>query len=183
MNFLARSSVLGLLALASICCDASVYPECFADEVEAHVLRQFGIYGPLSAEREHFGFIFRHDGGIGSAVSRGSPCRWTEACEVDTRVAAALIPKGAKVLGEWHTHPHVTGSQSLSPEDVRGANRNVRISCYRAFFSTSSGEIYSWNPHSTFVRMAMATSVRLGNYRQKAAPVHVADSGFANRQH
>ncbi len=169
MNFLSRTLVLMLLAAAPFCCNADDFPECFAEQVEVHVLEQYGIYGPLSTDREHFGFVYRHAGVIASAISRGSVCRWTESCEVNNRTAAALIPKGAKVLGEWHTHPHSTGSQGLSPEDVRGANRNLHIRCYRAFFSTSNGEIYSWSPSATRVLTAMASSVRMGNYRRQLA--------------
>lgn len=133
------------------------------------MLEQFSIYGPLSTDREYFGFVYRHEGVIASAISRGSVCRWTQACEVNTRIAAALIPKGAKVLGEWHTHPHATGSQGLSAEDVRGANSNLHIRCYRAFYSKSNGEIYSWNLEATLVQAAMASSVGLGNYRRQVA--------------
>jgi hypothetical protein len=181
MIFLSRALALTLLVAAPVCCNADDDPDCFADEVEAHVLEQFGTYGPVSTDREYFGFVFRLDGVIASAISRGSLCRWTQPCEVDTAAAGALIPKGAKVLGEWHTHPHATGSRALSPEDVRGANRNLRIRCYRAFFSMSNGEIHSWNPATKFVRAAMASSVRLGNYRQPVAPLQSADAIFATR--
>jgi hypothetical protein len=169
MNSLTRILVAILLVAAPFCCNADTSPRCFEDEVEAHVLEQFSIYGPLSTDREYFGFVYRHEGVIASAISRGSVCRWAQACEVNTRRAAALIPKGAKVLGEWHTHPHATGSQRLSPEDVRGANGNLHIRCYRAFYSKPNGEIYSWNLESTVVPVAMASLVLLGNYRQPVA--------------
>ena len=146
MNMLTRVSVPILLVAAPFCCNADDFPECFAEEVEAHVLEQYGIYGPLSTNREYFGFIYRHEGAIASAIARGSKCRWTQTCEVNTRDAAAQIPKGAKVLGEWHTHPHSTGSQGLSPTDVRGANKNLHVHCYRAFFSKSNGEILFMEP-------------------------------------
>jgi hypothetical protein len=175
MKFATRASVLSLFLAAPFCCNADEIPDCFAEEVQAHVLEQYGIFGPLSTDREYFGFIYRLDGVIASAVSRGGICRWTQACEVNTRGAAALIPKGAKVLGEWHTHPHVTGSQSLSAADVRGANNNRHIRCYRAFYSKSNGEILSWNLGATLVQTAMASSVRLGNYRKEVAFEYIAD--------
>ena len=166
MKKLARASTLLLLGITSYTCHADESPECFAAEVEAHVLEQFRIHGPLSRKQEYFGFVYRIDGTIGSAVTRGSVCRWTESCEVDTRRAAVKIPKGAKVLGEWHTHPHESGSRLLSDTDVRGANDNRHIRCYRAFFSTSDGEVLSWDPNASQVSFAMAAAVRLGNYRQ-----------------
>jgi len=166
MNFLVRASVLLLMAVP-LCCDAD---ECFADEVEAHVLEQFSIFGPFSTDREYFGFIYRHEGVIASAVSRGGKCRGTQSCGVRTRAAAALIPKGARVLGEWHTHPRAMSAQNLSPEDVRGAYNNRHFHCYRAFYSESDGDIHSWNPHESSVLRAMASTVRLGSYRQLVAP-------------
>ena len=166
MKYLAPASILLLLGITSYACPAERSPECFAAEVETHVLEQFRIHGPQSRKREYFGFVYRIDGVIGSATARGSVCRWTEPCEVKTRRAAERVPKGAKVLGEWHTHPHESGSRWLSADDVRGANDNRHIRCYRAFFSTSIGEVLSWDPNATAVPVAMATAVRLGNYRQ-----------------
>jgi hypothetical protein len=180
MNCLTRASFVLLLVAAPLCCTADSLPRCFDDEVEAHVLEQFSIYGPLSTDREYFGFVYRHTGVIASAIARGSVCRWAQACEVYTWVAAALIPKGAKVLGEWHTHPHATGSQGLSAEDVRGANNNLHIRCYRAFYSKSDGEIYSWNLNATLVPAAMASSVRLGNYRERLAHPQSAEVQYAS---
>ncbi len=155
--------LLGIIAGA---CRAEEPSECFTAEVEAHVLEQFRIYGPLSRKREYFGFIYRIDGVIGSAITRGIVCRWTEPCEVNTRRAAEKIPEGAKVLGEWHTHPHESGSLLLSDADVRGANDNRHIRCYRAFFSTSNGEVFSWDPNVVVVSVAMSNAIRQGNYRQ-----------------
>jgi hypothetical protein len=181
VTFSSRALALTLLVAAPTCCNADDDLDCFADEVEVHVLEQFGSYGPLSTDREYFGFVFRLNGVIASAIARGRSCKWTQACAVNTGAAASLIPKGAKVLGEWHTHPHATGSQTLSPEDVRGANRNLRIRCYRAFFSMSNGEIHSWNPAATLVPAAMASSIRLGNYRKRITPIQSAAATFAAR--
>jgi len=155
-----------LLAAVAACCNADELPGCFAAEVDAHVLGQFALYGPLSRNREYFGYIYLHQGVIASAVSAGGLCKWTVRCEVSTPEAAASIPGGARVLGEWHTHPHSSGSRSLSAADVRGAHANRHIRCYRAFFSRSNGEIVAWSPDASEVKMAMASLVRLGNYRR-----------------
>jgi len=165
MQNLPRAFVLLLLSVTTLCCQAGEPADCFADEVHAHVLEQFQIYGPQSTDREYFGYIFRINGVIDSATTRGGTCRWKPDCEVKTADAAAKIPKGAKVLGEWHTHPHTNGSSRLSPDDVQGANDNRHIRCYRAFFSTSEGNILSWDPNTAEVSAAMAAAVQLGNYR------------------
>ena len=68
------------------------------------------------------------------------------------------------MLGEWHTHPQFEGSPRLSPQDVRGANHNLHIRCYFAFYSTPNGDIYAWSPAATSVPGAMASRLRLGNY-------------------
>lgn len=136
--------------------------ECLRLEVEAHVREQFAIYGPRSEQHEYFGFIYLHNGVIGSAVTRSRPCP-TAKCVVDSTKAMQLIPRPAAVLGEWHTHPH-SGSASLSKEDVRGAYNNRHISCYLAFYSTPAGEIYAWNPQRTSVPVAMASRAPVGNY-------------------
>ena len=158
--------VLMLLHGIAFRCHAEEPRGCPRSEVETHVLEQFNIYGPLSKDREYFGFVYRSDGVIGSAVTRGSVCRKMQPCEVKSHRAASQIPPGAKVLGEWHTHPRATGSLQLSAADVRGANANRHIRCYRAFFSTANGEILSWDPGSAVVATAMANTVRLGNYRR-----------------
>lgn len=137
--------------------------ECLHEEVEAHVRQQFAIYGPRSASHEYFGFIYLHDGVIGSAVTRSGACP-AKKCVVDGNDALQSIPRPAKVLGEWHTHPH-GGSASLSRDDVRGAYANRRLSCYSAFYSTPSGEIYVWNPDRISVPTAMASRAPVGNYR------------------
>lgn len=138
--------------------------ECLREAVDAHVREQFRIYGPRSADHEYFGFIYLQDGIIGSAVVRSSHCRG-EKCVVDSSEAVRLVPRSAKVLGEWHTHPH-DGSTGLSREDVRGAYNNRHISCYRAFYSTPEGEIYTWNPQRVSVPVAMGSRERLGNYNE-----------------
>jgi hypothetical protein len=103
--------------------------ECPLDAVDAHVREQIAKYGPLSSDREYFGFIFIVKGEIGSAITRGRLCYSHTSCAVDTALAAPRIPKGAKVLGEWHTHPKLS-SALLSDDDVRGAQNNRRIRCY-----------------------------------------------------
>jgi hypothetical protein len=158
--------VLMLLHGIAFRCHAEQPPACPRSEVEAHVLEQLRIYGPLSRDREYFGFVYRSDGVIGSAVTRGGVCRRMQPCEVKSRRAASRIPTGAKVLGEWHTHPRSTGSLQLSAADVRGAHANRHIRCYRAFFSTANGEILSWDPDAVVVATAMMKAVSLGTYRR-----------------
>ena len=136
--------------------------ECLRENVAAHVRDQFSIYGPRSAHHEYFGFVYLHDGIIGSAVVRSSRCHGAK-CIVDTVEALRSIPRSAKVLGEWHTHPH-EGSTGLSREDVRGAYNNRHIDCYVAFYSTPDGEVYSWNPQRVSVPVAMGSRASLGNY-------------------
>ena len=155
-----------VMVMISLGCSAEESTECFSAEVEAHVVEQFRIYGPKSKNREYFGFVYRVDGIIASAVTRGIVCRWNEPCEVENRSAAVKIPQGAKVLGEWHTHPHSNGSSVLSGADVRGANANRHIRCYRAYFSTPEGDVFSWDPTTRIATVAMESLTRLGNYRE-----------------
>ncbi len=102
--------------------------DCLRDDIDAHVIAQFAKYGPLSKNREYFGFIFLSNGEIDSVVTRGGSCR--NSCGVNTSAAAEQMPSTAKPLGEWHTHPHKSRAQTLSPDDVRGAYSNRRIRCY-----------------------------------------------------
>jgi hypothetical protein len=139
--------------------------ECARAEVLAHVQEQFRLYGPLSLKREYFGFVYRFNGAIQSSVTQGHVCGTNHACGVDTTPAAKGIPPGAKVLGEWHTHPRDDGSRNLSTEDVRGAYGNRRIRCYTAHYSQPDGDIHSWDINSDSVPVAMVSRVRLGNYR------------------
>jgi hypothetical protein len=166
MNILLRSMAILALFSATVQCGADEPPDCLLRQVESHVMDQFRLFGPLSGEREYFGFIFLKDGKIASATARGGTCQWREPCEVSTRRAAAKIPAGARVLGEWHTHPRTAGSRDVSLSDVRGANANRHLPCYHAFFSTPGGDILSWNPNESDTEAAMASAVRLGSYRQ-----------------
>jgi hypothetical protein len=138
--------------------------DCNVAAVVSHVQEQFRIYGPKSQKHEYFGFIYRVDGELASAVVRGGECRGPDGCTVDTSPAARRIPRRAKVLGEWHTHAHLNGSDSLSILDVRGAHHNAHIRCYSAYYAGPRGQIHSWNPDSTSVPVAMATRASLGNY-------------------
>jgi hypothetical protein len=140
-----------------------------------HVRGQFAIYGPRSARYEYFGFVYRKDGQLESAVTRGVECRDRPECVVNTVFALRRIPKGAKVLGEWHTHPGFHESDSLSTEDVLGAQANRHIRCYAAYYSTAAGEIFRWNLDAPTVTAAMASRTRIGNYRLPAKdPVIIA---------
>jgi hypothetical protein len=144
-----------VMVAALLSCAEGWASECMREEVEAHVQAQFAVYGPQSADHEYFGFIYLHQGVIGSAVVRSRTCP-NEKCVVDSAEALRLIPRPAKVLGEWHTHPH-GGSAALSKHDVVGAYSNRHISCYSAFYSTPAGEIYAWDPDRMSVPVAMAS--------------------------
>ena len=145
---------------------SSLDPVCARTEVLAHVREQFLLYGPLSRKREYFGFIYREGQTLKSSVVRGSVCDTSLTCTIDTRGAAEGLPRGAKVLGEWHTHPSGDGSNGISAEDVRGAWNNRNIRCYTAYYAASNGKFYSWNPASTSVPVAMGSRVLLGDYRK-----------------
>lgn len=161
MNAVCRA--LLIISLMIVTARDSAASECLQSEVETHVQQQFAIYGPQSARHEYFGFIYLSNGMIGSAVTRSRPCANADKCVVDSSEAVRLIPRSAKVLGEWHTHPH-DGSPSLSSDDVRGAHGNRHIHCYSTFYSTPSGEIYKWNAKQISVPIAMASRVQIGNY-------------------
>lgn len=137
---------------------------CAYSEVQKHALEQFQIYGPLSANREYFGYIYRYGPAIQSSVMHGSDCRSQSTCGLDTASAARGIPVGGKVLGEWHTHPQRIGAGALSIEDFRGAKHNVHIRCYSAYYAASNGRIFRWNPRSSSVPTAMASRIELGCY-------------------
>lgn len=167
MNFIRRlASVIVLLSIALHGDATDLASECFDPAVEAHAREQFALYDPQSGRHEYFGFVYLHDGVIGSAVTHSRACPTAGKCVVDSGKAIALVPPRAKLLGEWHTHPH-HGSGSLSREDVRGAYNNRHISCYRAFYSTPSGEMYRWSTDRISVPMAMASRVRIGNYSDR----------------
>jgi hypothetical protein len=156
------------IAIPLLCRASDSSSPCPYEEVEAHVLREFAIYGPQSDRREYFGFVYQREGLIDSAVARSSECRNPELCVVNVGAAATRIPGGATVLGEWHTHPH-DGARSLSEPDVRGAYNNRHIRCYRAYYSNPFGEIYAWSPQGTSVPTAMNSRVYLGNYLARQA--------------
>jgi proteasome lid subunit RPN8/RPN11 len=177
MNVARRMSLAIGLIVISLCTAApSGASECLRKEVEAHVRDQFSVYGPRSVDHEYFGFVYLHDGIIGSAVVRSRRCQGSK-CVVDSAEALRSMPRSAKVLGEWHSHPH-DGSAGLSREDVRGAHNNRHISCYLAFYSTPEGEIYSWDPKQVSVPVAMASRAPLGNYNEiRAAAAALAHQG------
>jgi len=145
-------------------------PDCDQAAVIAHVQEQLRIYGPRSEKHEYFGFVYRAEGEISSVVVRGNECRGQDGCTVDPAPAAKRIPQRAKVLGEWHTHTHRTGSRMLSMQDVRGANHNIHIRCYSAFYAGPDGEMFEWDPRSSSVATAMASRTPLGRYTLDQLP-------------
>jgi proteasome lid subunit RPN8/RPN11 len=169
MRSLSRHAASLLILVTSTCCIANEHGDCASGVVVEHVLGQIAAYGPRSRGHEYFGFIYRHEGRIASAVVRGSGCPVPASCGVNTREAAAQIPARAKVLGEWHTHPH-GGSATLSREDVRGAHANRNIRCYAAFFAKPEGEICAWDPRRDSVAGAMSSCVAVGRYARRAQP-------------
>jgi proteasome lid subunit RPN8/RPN11 len=162
-----RLTLASLLLAAPLCCNAADEPaDCRRDDVDLHVREQILIYGPLSSKHEYFGFVYRDQGRIASAVVRGSVCVNEHSCGVHTGKAAKQIPRGSRVLGEWHTHPH-QGSSILSSEDVRGAHNNRHIGCYTAYYALPNGKIYKWNPQKDSVPTAMASRVLIGDYSEE----------------
>lgn len=151
---------LVMLAASSWCVASPPTAECPQDEVEVHVFGQLRQYLPLSQVREYFGFVYRLGGQLGSSVVRGAICPNSRECGVDSRAAAVGIPAGAKVLGEWHTHPR-EASRALSDEDVDGAHANRHIRCYAAFYGAGDGKMYRWDPRQSSVAAAMASRERL----------------------
>ena len=171
--------VLLAIVTATEANDASHYrieaaTDCPQDMVDAHVRQQFALYGPRSKVGEYFGFVFFFEGSINSAIVKGRSCPTSNLCSIDTAKAAPLIPKGAKVLGEWHTHTQKGGARTLSAEDVRGAQNNRHIRCYAAYYSQPDGDIYAWDPVQTSVPTAMASRFLIGTYRQSADADSVA---------
>jgi hypothetical protein len=158
---------IAILLAASLTVQAGELPPepCFEGEVLHHVRVQFASYGPRSKQNEFFGFIYRKDGRVEGAVTYGRECRGQSDCTVNPAFALARVPKGAKVLGEWHTHPHI-GTRELSAADVRGAHANRHIRCYAAFYSSPDGAIYRWSTNATSVPTAMESRTQVGNYRK-----------------
>jgi hypothetical protein len=178
-RLLGRVCVLLLVVHSARADEVATPGACFGEEVLVHVRAQFAKYGPLSDEKEYFGFIYAHEGHVGSAVTYGSACRGQPDCSVNPAFALKRVPKGAKVLGEWHTHPQV-GSSELSTEDVDGAHANRRIRCYSPFYSTPDGAIYRWDIAATSVPDAMASRTQLGSYRAAATDLRMPTHNTAN---
>jgi hypothetical protein len=162
MFLASRASIAVLLATVCVGVNASDAPQCRSDSIEAHVRQQFAAFGPLSVNHEYFGFIYRLGADLDSAVVRGSRCV-ARSCVIDVARAGALVPAGAVIVGEWHTHPR-NGEARLSEQDVLGAYRNRNLGCYSAFYSEPDGAIYSWNPRRGMVTTAMASRIHIGDY-------------------
>ena len=167
MNALIRLSLILTVAACAACTHPNYFsPACTNPGLDDHVRQEFAVYGPQSGNREYFAFIYEQQGSFGSAVVRGKECRGSEQCTVDPRGAVALIPKGASVVGEWHTHPRI-GSPSLSSLDVRAAHHNRHLSCYTPYYSNPVGDIYAWNPELDSVPTAMYSRVLIGTYGER----------------
>jgi hypothetical protein len=163
VSFLVRACLASLLfacCAGATAADSSV--DCEHEKIAAFARLEFEIYGPFSTDVEYFGFIFRDGERFRSAVVRSRRCG-IDTCVIHVDEAGKTIPKGAMVLGEWHTHPR-DGAPQLSEYDVRGAYRNRHVRCYSAFYSNPKGEIFEWNPARTSVTTAMASRARVGKY-------------------
>src|SRR5262245_18322398 len=123
MKAWSRSLLSTFLVAVGPCGYAQAVAECPVEDVRSLVLTQLEIYGPRSLRNEYFGFIYRANGVIASAMARSGRCTSRGDCTVNTGRAAQHIPRGAKVLGEWHTHAR-NGSRFLSSLDVQGAYAN-----------------------------------------------------------
>jgi len=161
------------LTLILIACSACAHPASFStmcphEELDAHVRGELAVYGPQSGKHEYFAFIYRLEGRFGSAVVQGRDCLSLDNCVVNPARALAQVPKGATLVGEWHTHPHI-GAPSLSSMDVRGAHLIAHINCYTPYYSTPLGAIYAWNPHKDSVTTAMNSRVLVGAYGERHA--------------
>ena len=164
-----------LFACASACCIADEsHVDSTRAELDAHVRVQFLVYGPQSKQHEYFGYVYRLDGHLASAVVRGRRCSSNRNCGLKTAEAARLVPRRAQVLAEWHTHPH-RGSSELSADDVRGAHQNRHISGYVAYYSKPNGDILAWDPRHGWAPDAIASLVSIGNYRTQAALIARSD--------
>jgi hypothetical protein len=169
MNAVIRLCLTLTVTACSACSHATYFsPACATRELDDHVRQEFAVYGPQSGNREYFAFIYELQGSFGSAVVRGNDCRGPERCVVDAAGAVAQIPKGANVVGEWHTHPHI-GATSLSSLDVRGAHHNRHLNCYTPYYSNPIGEIYAWNPDLDSVPTANNSRVLIGTYGERQA--------------
>jgi len=169
MNAVIRLCLTLTLAACSACTHPAYFsPACGNPQLDDHVRREFEVYGPQSGNHEYFGFIYELQGSFGSAVVRGHDCRDPERCVVDPAGAVAQIPKGANVVGEWHTHPHI-GAPGLSSLDVRAAHHNRHLNCYTPYYSNPSGDIYAWNPALDSVPTAMSSRMLIGTYGERQA--------------
>src|SRR4051812_22455981 len=79
---------LSLSAMANSRDGSPPESDCNLASVIAHVQEQFRIYGPKSQNHEYFGFVYRVEGELASAVIRGSACRGPNSCSVNTAGAA-----------------------------------------------------------------------------------------------
>ena len=179
MNAVSRVSLATLLSLQrrSVATQKMWQPSASQRKSRPTSHSSSASMGPQSANYEYLAFIYRHEGTIGSAVTRSRQCSKSGKCVVESAAASVLIPQGAKVLGEWHTHPHTRGSSNLSAEDVSGAHNNSHIRCYSAYYSKPTGEIYAWDSGQTSVPTAMASRVPLGNYMEQVVETRDIESG------
>ena len=160
-----RGTLISAAAWLGCCVAREPPPECPRALVVQHVREQAARYSPLSVQREFFGFIYLRDGVVRSALAEGRSCPNPSSCGLNTRAAAKQVPRGVKILGEWHTHPK-GGSSQLSREDVRGAYDNRRIRCYVPFYVTN-GKVYAWDATRNTVNGAMVSRRRVDDLAER----------------
>ena len=98
-------------------------------------------HGPLSTDARVLRVRLGCDGVVASAISR-----W-QLMPVDSGVRGLghrsrrrVDPEGARVLGEWHTHPHATGSQEPFPRRCAREQTGICASAATARFSACQME-------------------------------------------
>lgn len=137
------------------------------EQVDAFALEQFHIYGPQSARFEHFAFVYWLDGVL-SQSHISARCTNSYACTINPARSLNEIPKRAKLLAEWHTHPH-DGARTLSIHDVQGAHaigEQVRKygRDYRAYYSDPAGHVFRWDTTTRDTLAANRSRVQIGSY-------------------
>lgn len=137
------------------------------EQVDAFVLDQFNTYGPQSARHEHFAFVYWIDGQI-SQSHISTRCTNQYACTLNPARSLKDVPAHAKIVGEWHTHPH-DGSRTLSIHDAQGAfaiGEQVRSHGrpYWAYYSDPSGHVFRWDTTTRDTLEANRSRVQVGTY-------------------
>ncbi|HEU4601572.1 MAG TPA: hypothetical protein VFS24_06375 [Steroidobacteraceae bacterium] len=138
------------------------------EEIESFVLAQFKIFGPQSKRTEHFAFVYWHDGELAQAHIYARCSSTSDRCTTNPKRAIQAVMPGAKILAEWHSHPH-NGSRLLSPDDAQGAfsiGEQIRSRGreYFAYYSDPTGRVFRWDTTTPDVNKANRSRVEVGSY-------------------